>query len=175
MSILGLRLGALLALRACSRGLAATDLILWDPVVDGAKLLDEMRDLHARVLKDTLRWSPEPHIRLRRWWTLRHAKDKSVDEELLAFPWSRTCVSQLQAMNALSPSEYGSVHRLTAFTSEGSPDYAPLRQLRASSGPLSMIRVADASGWNDHNAFEEALLADPIPHAIVKHLTGEEK
>ncbi len=45
VSIVGLRLGGLLAARAVAEGLAAQELVLWDPVFDGATYVDELEEL----------------------------------------------------------------------------------------------------------------------------------
>jgi len=47
--VVGVRLGAALAVRAVSRGLAVRDLVLWDPVVDGASYVALMRTVDERV------------------------------------------------------------------------------------------------------------------------------
>jgi hypothetical protein len=47
--VVGVRLGAALAVRAVARGLAVRDLILWDPVVDGAAYVALMRTVDERV------------------------------------------------------------------------------------------------------------------------------
>jgi len=45
VSIVGMRLGGLLAARAVSAGLAVQDLVLWDPVFDGATYVSELEEL----------------------------------------------------------------------------------------------------------------------------------
>ncbi|MBL8957292.1 MAG: alpha/beta fold hydrolase [Myxococcaceae bacterium] len=47
VSVVGMRLGALLATRAVAAGLAVHDLVLWDPVIDGQTYVDELEDLDA--------------------------------------------------------------------------------------------------------------------------------
>ncbi len=49
-SILGLRFGATLAALAASRGLAVDQLLLWAPIVDGRRYLDELSERHAALI-----------------------------------------------------------------------------------------------------------------------------
>ncbi|HEX6929276.1 MAG TPA: alpha/beta hydrolase [Gammaproteobacteria bacterium] len=53
----GMRFGAALALLAAKRINDVRALMLWDPVVDGARYLDEVRVLHGRMLKDLERFA----------------------------------------------------------------------------------------------------------------------
>jgi len=52
LSILGMRLGASLAVLACTESLRARSLVLWEPVVSGQKYLTELRqrDAHKRLM-----------------------------------------------------------------------------------------------------------------------------
>ncbi|HXN33469.1 MAG TPA: alpha/beta hydrolase [Polyangiaceae bacterium] len=52
ISIVGMRLGAALAALACTQGVAAERLVLWEPVVSGSRYIAELEALHAR---DSLR------------------------------------------------------------------------------------------------------------------------
>ncbi len=51
LSIVGLRLGAALAVRAVARGLRVRDLVLWDPVVSGTDYVAMMDKVDQRVLR----------------------------------------------------------------------------------------------------------------------------
>jgi pimeloyl-ACP methyl ester carboxylesterase len=51
VSLLGLRLGATLA---ALTPMDVTNLVLWDPVVDGRKYLDELRSIHTRKFSSLL-------------------------------------------------------------------------------------------------------------------------
>ncbi|HEX7029252.1 MAG TPA: alpha/beta hydrolase [Gammaproteobacteria bacterium] len=56
----GMRFGAALALLAAQRIDAVRAVILWDPVIDGARHVEELRRLHGRMLKDLERF---PRVR----------------------------------------------------------------------------------------------------------------
>lgn len=56
---LGLGLGATAALRAAaSAGVALAQLLLWDPVLDGQRYLEQLRDCHGRALEESLSLKP---------------------------------------------------------------------------------------------------------------------
>ena len=67
VSLLGLRLGATLALLAASRRVDVERLVLWEPVLDGRTYLEELRRAHDRLLEE------------------RHLQG-SKGQELLGFP-----------------------------------------------------------------------------------------
>ena len=74
LSLLGLRLGALLAASAAID--SAHELVLWDPVVRGGEYLQELRDASPRLLARAGLSSPDP------------ALDAAGNEQLLGFPYS---------------------------------------------------------------------------------------
>lgn len=49
VSLVGMRLGAAVAAMACARGLAVDNLVLWEPVVRGARYLAELETLDAAM------------------------------------------------------------------------------------------------------------------------------
>ncbi|WP_141732824.1 serine aminopeptidase domain-containing protein [Oligoflexus tunisiensis] len=85
LSLLGLRLGAALAIRA-SEQLTVDRLVLWDPVLDGIHYLHEMEGSHARMFKLN---STEPPFA-----SWRYGK-----EQCWGFPWSESWRSQIAAVS----------------------------------------------------------------------------
>jgi hypothetical protein len=85
MSLLGLRLGAALAIRA-SQHVNVNRLVLWDPIVDGIHYLQEMERSHVR----TFQLSPiEPPFPSWRYGT----------SQCCGFPWSEAWRSQIAAIS----------------------------------------------------------------------------
>lgn len=85
LSLLGLRLGAALAIRA-SQKVNVDRLVLWDPIVDGIHYLREMEASHAGMFQLNPIEPPFPS------W--RYGK-----EQCWGFPWSETWRSQVAAVS----------------------------------------------------------------------------
>lgn len=62
VSAIGLRLGASLAALAEQRAPRFSQLVLWEPVLDGARYLGELRDLQAKYIRETV---PKPRAAAR--------------------------------------------------------------------------------------------------------------
>lgn len=54
IALLGIRLGASLALQYAVKANSITSLILWDPIIDGAAYLDELAEVHQQWYNDLL-------------------------------------------------------------------------------------------------------------------------
>jgi pimeloyl-ACP methyl ester carboxylesterase len=87
LSLLGLRLGAALAVRASqSENVNVNRLVLWDPIVDGIAYLREMEKSHEQMFQLN---PTEPPFRSWRY-------DK---EQCWGFPWSESWRSQIAAVS----------------------------------------------------------------------------
>lgn len=64
LAIVGLRLGAAVAVRALSAGLKASHLVLWEPVVNGARYLKQLEELDEREALRLLHRVSEPRTEL---------------------------------------------------------------------------------------------------------------
>lgn len=71
-SLIGLRLGAHLALSACQSGLSAKSLVLWEPLSNGSDYLEELST-----------WD-----RFRQILLLHYTRRKELSEQLLGYPMS---------------------------------------------------------------------------------------
>ncbi len=61
----GMRLGAVVALRAAARGAPALKrLVLWDPIVNGRQYLTHLRERHVSALEGSFNVLPQPRPRL---------------------------------------------------------------------------------------------------------------
>ena len=85
ISLVGMRLGAALAVRA-ARTMSVRDLVLWDPVIDGSGYLRELECADARMRAD----QPYP------------VPAEPVAGELLGYPMSRAMREELGATNLLT-------------------------------------------------------------------------
>ncbi|MBO9513591.1 MAG: alpha/beta hydrolase [Variovorax sp.] len=91
---LGARLGASVAVLAAKSGICdPARLILWDPIVDGARYIDELRASHVDALERSF-CVPDPA------WRRRLAKDSDAfTDELLGFGISPVLRQQVRALS----------------------------------------------------------------------------
>lgn len=83
---LGLRLGALLASEAQSRGLPLSRVAVWDAPASGAAWLEQIRELDRQHYEHKNRYLPEP------------LKLRPVDDELLGAAWPVALADQVAAL-----------------------------------------------------------------------------
>ncbi len=152
LSLVGLRFGAALAMLACER-LAPEQLILWDPVVDGRAYLDELRDMHRRMLHDPHRFAFIARAR-------RRLLGDTHSGEVLGYPMPARLARGIEAVDLRQVRHRA--RRLCVLRAE--PGGATL------DGSDSR-HVPDAAAWNDIRAINDALLPLAIPGAIVEALT----
>lgn len=106
VSLVGMRLGALLATDAVSRGLQVRDLVLWEPVGDGREYVGDLERLDEHLASHKQHRITEPRI------------------ELAGYPFSRRMREELEALSleALLPRAAARVSMLvmadTASTSQ---------------------------------------------------------
>jgi hypothetical protein len=93
---LGARLGASLAIMAAASGVCdPARLLLWDPVIDGARYLAHLRERHVDALERSFA-VPDPGLRRR----LARESESETTNELLGYEISPKLYSQLRALNA---------------------------------------------------------------------------
>lgn len=103
ISLLGLRLGAALAIRA-SQHKSVHRLVLWDPIVDGIHYLQEMEASHKRMFQLNPIEPPFPSWRY-------------GSEQCWGFPWSESWRSQIAAVSpALLVPKADSLHIILSAT-----------------------------------------------------------
>ncbi len=86
ISLVGMRLGGMLALRAAAEGLAVRDLVLWDPIMDGTRYLNQIEKAENWVSK----LHPYP------------VADYAVAGQILGYPVTERMKADLQAINLLT-------------------------------------------------------------------------
>ena len=109
VSLLGLRLGATLA---AMTPVKASNLILWEPVVDGNAYCDELRVIHTRKFSNLLFPPPLP--------------DQASGGELLGLPWPAAMEREMRSINLLGPFACRAEH-VMLVVSEERPEYVALR------------------------------------------------
>jgi pimeloyl-ACP methyl ester carboxylesterase len=85
--VVGLRLGGTLATLVAAERRGIESMVLWDPVVDGRRYLEELRSLQ----KDMLRFRPKQ----------RCDQKASFHTEILGFPFSRHLITEIESVNLM--------------------------------------------------------------------------
>lgn len=161
---IGLRLGAALALKAAAQAKPApAGLLLWDPVVDGPRYLEELEAAHVTFMTGALGRPTEaaraavPKID----GVLAEASGAAIGPALRA---------ELPALNALTvekrPSRRALV--LTDGHADANAQATALETALAAAGTKAALEtVADAAAWNS----DDAMNAFVTPHATMERIT----
>lgn len=156
VSVVGLRLGAAVAARAAARGTRIHELVLWDPVIRGARYLAELDALQERIRLD-----------------LAYPISDIVDSEtLLGHRMSVTQRAELEALD-LRHEPRGAISRVTIFTAAPDDDAAAMREVYRLDGVTTDIQVLPDASLAHPVWHEDTLLARAIPAAILARLVGD--
>ncbi|TQV74612.1 hypothetical protein FLL45_06510 [Aliikangiella marina] len=157
VSLLGLRLGSLLALEA-TRSLTVSKLIMWEPIISGATFLEQIKEMHQFAISDPERF---------------YLTEESVSEtqnEYLGHYYSPELQSQLQALSFRSVDRY-SVKNRFAVTSEPQ-NLELIEQLnRLISSPLVISQ--QLTNWRDSRQLGRMFTATQSFSLIRQCLRGE--
>jgi pimeloyl-ACP methyl ester carboxylesterase len=152
-SFVGLRLGAAIAARVAAAGKASRDLVLWDPVVNGARYLADLQRMDATQ-------------RLRLLHELRPPAG-----ELGGFPFPRDVQASIEQVD-LCRLEWPAGPRIATFLSEPSEDAAELDAALRARGRVAtqtLVRSEQRGASADGSA---AILGTAIVQAIVEHMVA---
>jgi len=155
LAVIGLRLGATLAVLASARGeLRARHLLMWDPVVDGAAYLRELAAQHRAYMQAENPGAPD---RLR-------VRGDGTPTEALGTPISDALAAGLAAIDleAVTPS----AEQLTVLATRTTPELARLRPRLP--GSARWLELTGSAAWNS----DAALNAMTVPMDIVQALVA---
>jgi alpha-beta hydrolase superfamily lysophospholipase len=110
VSLVGMRLGAVLAAAASARGLAVQDLVLWDPILSGRSYLSQLEAVERRARLELL--APQDQ--------------QPSAHTVLGFPLSESERSALFSLD-LPTADLGRPQRLLVVTAGGRAGYDALR------------------------------------------------
>jgi uncharacterized protein len=155
LAVVGMRLGAALAVRAVVRGLRTHDLVLWDPVVSGAEYLDRLTSVHHRLRLD----QPYP------------ISDRDEPNELLGIRTTASMRAHTRAIDLLVE-PLGTPDLVWTVVGEPQASAEALASRWAALGTAARYEViADATLaqqlWTD-----DTLIPRAIPQAIIARLSG---
>jgi len=158
VSLVGLRFGATLAAFAAQKCDDLDHLILWDPVANGGRFLDELR----LVQKAWLRTKPGPS----------GAAAREPRDELIGFPLPEQLVAEFQTMDVAEIREWRARHATVLASSEGDESTEWRERLKTLPIASTYRCVPGAGDWTSASSVHHALLAHEMMHAITA-LLGE--
>jgi uncharacterized protein len=159
LTIIGLRFGATLAAGIRLEGAAARSLVLWDPIVEGGRYLEQLRQLHRACLADTLRYRKRQTHRM-------------SDGEFVGFRFPARLRESMACLSLLNkPFPYNNCFLLT---SGQTPEYDALAESlnRNTRGRFTREFVSEPCGWEDHRQVETALSANRAVAALTAKIAG---
>lgn len=158
ISIIGLRMGALLAAQYQSK--KVKDLILWDPVITGEQYIDDLKNMHQYMLVDSDRFA-EP----------REFVKNDTATELLGFSVNNKLVDQIQScvINENLNTKYEHVFLLT---SEDQMSNNTLKENLTTAGlnvEYTCIAGEEGSGeWCELDKIEDMIMANKLLDKITE-------
>ncbi len=156
--LVGLRFGAALAAHAASRhNLALRHLVLWDPVVDGAALLEEMDRAHAIYMRE--------EVGADGWRDNRPVGPDDQLTEALGTSISRRLAAELAQIQLWR--DPPQVDHLSVVGARHSDAIAKLRERLPDSGNVRWIDTSGAGSWNSDAALNAAIVPMEEVLAIV--------
>ena len=156
LAVVGLRVGAAIATVSQTNGLDADQLVLWDPVVDGADYVRSQHEIHRWVI-DVARGGRSSGSGATR-------PGAAPDEG----PLPRELEDDLARLDLLQAEPV----RVPTWIVASSPDprYTALAER---GGPEARLEIVDDAGeWNDPEASQMLLLVKKIPAHIAALLRG---
>lgn len=158
VALVGLRIGATLAMMAASRINAITDLVLWDPVANGARYLQEINDAHQHWLNDLLPHPPTSVL-------------SEAGGEVLGFPMSKSLIGKIESLRLENIS---GIHakRILLLESISAAEFEALN-LHISGLKKSVTRkkLENATIWKKGNSLNSVLMPNEALQTIIEWLT----
>jgi alpha/beta superfamily hydrolase len=158
VSLVGIRFGATLAAFAAQECDDIDHLILWDPIGNGARFLDELRV----VQKEWLRTKS----------AATGAATRELRNELIGFPLPEPLAAEFQALDIAAIRVWRARHLNVLMSSESDESTEWRDRLRALPIPRSYRHVPGGGDWTSPSSVHHALMAHEMMHAIAA-LLGE--
>ena len=154
LSVVGLRLGAMLAWRAAARGLAVQDIVMWDPVIGGAGYLGELERADARLLAG----QPYP------------VPAAPARDELLGYPMLPAMRADVNAVNLLRGTSACPRRMLVLASTSRTEHDAFVEHARAHGIATTYQRVDDPPLYDERADAVETLIAHAAMDAVLTFL-----
>lgn len=158
VSLLGLRLGATLAVLTARKRSDVDSLVLWDPVVHGDEYLESLRCVHEDMLADLDRFPVERSV------------DECQEHELMGFDFPPGLVADIRSLS-LTSIDVDGLRRCTVVRSSRNPESEEGNPVEAKSGSEpEYFEVEDNLGWDDAKMIKAALIPTESPGVITERL-----
>ena len=156
-AVVGLRLGATLAwLAGMDIVPPPSRIVAWDPIVDGAQYLDELRQAHVEFLQRDYGLG---------WLAVRGKYAAPVHDEALGFPLTERMRADLAAIRVERLANPGADVRVVA-----SIESAPLAALERATPWAKWQHVRSSTPWNSDDAMNSSIVPADLLDAIVAAL-----
>ena len=156
LSLVGFRLGATCAALACSEGLVARRLVLWEPVVDGSAYVRELETLDER----------------RNLVLLHASRTRNRRDELLGYLFTERMRAATLAID-LARRVPMSVGQVVVFAREVESQHLALRDSYSASGISVQLRtIQEADEAAGQQVRERTLLSNTVLREITDELRG---
>ena len=154
ISIVGMRLGAAIAMSVAAEGRRFRDLVLWDPIVDGSRAIAELRAID--------------HQRL----AMSHVKREAPDDELCGFSFPAHLSRELGRLNLLELPQ-AACNRVSILSSAEDKDSAALYERLVDNGNDASLRVVpDPESIEKRASLGESLLSRKLIDAVVERIVS---
>jgi pimeloyl-ACP methyl ester carboxylesterase len=159
VSLLGLRFGATLAALAASRNPAINRLVLWDPILNGADYLEELRQRNRQFMEGR----PRP-----RGWV-----EAEPPEEVLGAPLTPALRASMAALNLLSLPKLPAEKALLISTEERQGLEELADHLTRLGTPTDRQHVPSPPLWLKQDQVDKTLVPQEVIQRIASWLGGE--
>jgi pimeloyl-ACP methyl ester carboxylesterase len=159
IAVVGLRLGATLAMLASARGLAVRHAVLWDPVVEGAAYVRELVAQHRSYMRAEIGDD---------WRDRLVISPAGIPDEALGAPISDALGAQLTAIDLAAPGHAFAAEAITVITTRTTPDVERLRPRLPASA--RWIEKAESAAWNNDAALNAATVPMDIVQAVIARI-----
>jgi uncharacterized protein len=148
ISIIGLRLGAAIAVEVLADGMSLKDIVLWDPVINGKHYLDELRQLQIVL---------NPNNK-----TIK----KNGNEEILGFPFSEKMVRSIENVDLLTK-PIPNAANIHLAVSEDKSQFRQLHETIKAKGINGCFQIInEPANWDSIKDYDQELLANKTIHSI---------
>lgn len=155
ISLLGLRFGATLA--ALHESTNIRQLLLWDPVVNGAEYLQQLAEMHSQMLLDPDRF-PEP----------RQQEANPAATEVLGFSVHESLYNQIKQCDLPGHASF-SAKKIHILAQQERNTYRSLYEYLQEKGcAVEFSTAAGNDDWDDLERIEDMLMASEISRKIVE-------
>ena len=153
VALVGLRLGATLAMLVSARGLRPRHLVMWDPIVDGAAYLRELVAQHREYMREELGPSWRDDVRMR---------SDGTPSEAFGAPISPELAHGLQAIDLAKVKS--NAEQMTVIATK------PHVQLREVLPHARWIELGESAAWNSDAALNAMIVPMDAVQTVVAQL-----